>query len=287
VIPRALALVAAAAALALGACARAAPPTEVSTSLNGAIARVGSVALPPTLVAEVASAKGLPARSAVEGLVRDALAAQGSLARGIDRDPVVSWQSTSVLARRVPEHLFDAAEQQGPPSDDELALVSVVHAVVMRSSNLREEDAVAMAEAIRQAVIGAHSVEEFQARARAVAHPHAEVTAEPVAPFGADGLDSGGGELDPGFVAAAFALRAPHETSPIVASPFGWHVIQLVERKPPDGSLSDRARELASAVVRMRARMQVDAVLRARRRLVKVEISGAAAALMAQATAAQ
>ena len=267
-------------------CGQKAPPAETSASLQGAVARAGSVALPASLVAEVARAKGSPPRVAVEELVRDALAAQGSLARGLDRDPSVSWESTAALARRVPEALFDRAVAQGPPTDDELATVSVVHAVVMRSSSLREEDAIALAGAIRQAVAGARSADEFEARAATVAHPHAQVIVQPVGPFGADGLDASGGELDAGFVAAAFALRAPTDMSPIVASPFGWHVIQLVERKAPEGSPVDRAPEASeqgSAVVRMRARMHLDELLRARAPLAKIEVSGAADSLLAQA----
>jgi hypothetical protein len=282
-------LQAAAAGLALvglTSCGQKAPPAETSASLRGAVARVGSVAVPSSLVADVARAKGSPARAALEELVRDALVAQGSLARGLDRDPSVSWESTAALARRVPEALFDRAVAQGPPTDDELATVSVVHAVVMRSPSLREEDAIALAGAIRQAVAGARSSEDFQTRVATVAHPHAQVIVQPIGPFGADGLDASGGELDAGFVAAAFALRAPTDISPIVATPFGWHVIQLVERKAPDGSDADRARdagERGPAVVRMRARMHLDELLRARAPLAKIEVSRAADSLLAQA----
>lgn len=269
--------------LAAGGCGHSAPSPEASASLNGAVARVGSVALPPSLVADVARAKGSSAREAVEDLVRDALAAQGSLARGLDRDPAVSWQSTSALARLVPRQLLDAAAAEGPPREDELAQVLVEHAVVLRSANLREEDAIAVAAAIHQAVAGARSVDDFQARANAVAHPHAQVIVQSVGPFAADGADASGGSIDAGFVAAAFALKKPLETSPVVASPFGWHVIQLIERRPGDGS-AERALALGPAVIRMRAREQVDALLRAKTQAAKVEISGAADTLMARAT---
>ena len=281
-----LRLLLAATALAFGGCGHSSPPREASASLDGVVARVGSVGLPPSLVAEVARAQGSPPGVALEELVRDALAAQGGVARGLDRDPVVSWQSTTALARRVPAQLLDVAAAQGPPTDDELALVSVEHAVVLRSPSLREEDALEVAAAIHTAVLGARSAEEFQGRANVVAHPRAQVIVQPVGPFGADGIDSSGGSLDARFVAAAFALRAPLETSPVVVSPFGWHVIQLVERKAADGSRADRARELGSAVVRMRARMRVDALLRTRTERAKIEISPAADALMAKATSA-
>ena len=281
--PRALAA-AVATVVAAGGCDHSAPPPEASASLNGAVARVGNVVLAPSLVADVARAKGSSAREATEDLVRDALAAQGSAALGFDRDPAVAWQSTSALARSVPERLFDVAAAAGPPREDELAQVLVEHAVVMRSANLREEDAIAVAASIRQAVVGARSAEEFEARARALVHPRAQVIVQSVGPFAADGTDASGASLDAGFVAAAFALKAPLEISPVVASPFGWHVIQLVERKPAEGSQADRARDLGPAVIRMRARAQVDALLRTRTQAAKVEISSAADALMAQAT---
>jgi hypothetical protein len=276
---------AAATAVTLAGCGQKAPPGESRASLEGAVARAGNVVLPPSLVADVARAKGSSPRTAVEALVRDALAAQGSQARGLDRDPAVSWQTTAALARRVPERLAAAASDQGPPTDDELALVSVVHAVVMRSGTLREEDALALAEAIRRAVVGAQSASDFEARANKVPHPHAQVMVQPIGPFAADGSDPGGGSLDAGFVAGSFALRRPFETSPVVSSPFGWHVIQLVERKDAEGPRADRVRDLGPAVARMRARIRLDEVLRAPAKRAKVEISAAADALMAQATA--
>jgi hypothetical protein len=272
----------AAAALAAG-CGHAAPPPSPSGPLGGAVARVGSVAVPPSLVAEVARAKSLSTSGALDALVRDALAAQGALARGLDRDPTVSWQTVSALARQVPVRLLESAAAAGPPSDDELALVSVEHAVVMRSPTLREEDALVLADAIRRAVTGARSADDFEARANAVAHPRAQVIVQRVGPFGADGTDSSGGSLDAGFVAASFALRAPLETSAVVASPFGWHVIQLVERHPAEGSRADRALAVGPAIVRARARARVDGLLRARAPLARIEISPAAEALMAQA----
>jgi peptidyl-prolyl cis-trans isomerase C len=41
------------------------------------------------------------------------------------------------------------------------------------------------------------------------------------------------GQAPPPFEAAAFALKKPNELSPIVESSYGYHIIQLVERKEP------------------------------------------------------
>jgi hypothetical protein len=273
--------------LALAGCGQPAPRQNANASLEGAVARVGQVVLPPSLVSEVARARGWSTSVAVRELVHDALAAQGGIAQGLDRDPGVSWQSTSALAGRVPARLLDEAAAEGPPKEDELALVSVEHAVVLRSPTLREEDALVVADAIHRAVLGAQSSEDFRARANAVAHPQAHVIVQGVGPFGADGIDSSGGSLDAGFVAAAFALQAPRETSPVVVSPFGWHVIQLVQRSAAEGSSPDRAQELGPAIVRMRARGLVDGLLRLRTARAKIEISPAADALMNKAAPAQ
>jgi hypothetical protein len=267
-------------ALGMAGCGGGPPGPAPTAPMDGAIARVGSALLPQSLVVDVAAATGATPRSALDDLVADALAAEAAKARGLDRVPDVSWRVTSALARTVPARIADEAGRAGPPTADELQTLTVVHAVVMRSPRLREEDALAIARVIRKAVMGARSADEFQARANAVAHPHAQVIAQPIGPFGADGKDPGGGSLDPGFVAASFALRTPLETSPVVESPFGWHVIQLVERKASNGPPPDP--DFERAVLRLRGRMALDALLRTRREGERVEVSGGADALLDQ-----
>jgi len=266
------------------ACGHRAAPRASSADLPppGDVARVGGVVVGAPLVGRVARASGLPSRDALAAVVDDTLAAEGGRIRGVDRTPPVQWASTVALGRAVEARVLDRARAQGPPTDDELATVSVIHAVVMRSSVLTEARALAIAGTIAQSVASAKSADDFDARARAVPHPGARVVVERLPPFGADGRTADGAELDAGFVAAAFALHVPSETSPIVATPFGWHVLRLLERSVPEMHLLEaRRRDLAEAVVRLRARERLDALLRDLRRRVPIEVASGAEALVA------
>jgi hypothetical protein len=281
-------LISAIAVAALVHCGGKAPPAVERAPLDdGAVARVGDVAIPPSLVAAVAGAQGLSAREALDELVGDALAAQGASARGFAAVPSVAWAQTTALARGIPSRFADEASRAGPPSDDELASVLVVQAVVLRSPTLREEDALALARTTRQAVAGARSADEFVKRANSVPRSNATLIAQTVGPFAADGIDPSGAELDAGFVAAAFALRTPFDPSPIVATPFGWHVLELVERKTPASAAEAEAQRgaHAGAVRNVRSRMRLEALLRVLRSNGHVETDPAADDLMARATA--
>jgi hypothetical protein len=280
-------LVAATAAVVLGCSDRGAPPSTTS-ALGGDVARVGNVSIPGSLVAEVAHVKGASPREALELLIEDALAAQGGLAEGMDRTPAVAWASAAALASGVARRILDDARALGPATDDELATVTVVHAVVQPSSTLSEQRALAMAGAIERAVAGAKSAADFEASAKAVPHPDALVTVERLEKFGADGCCMpDGSELDPTFVAEAFALP-PSATSPLIETGFGWHVIRMVDRAPPaadsDGtspalpgrgrtSIEQRRRDLEQTVVQMRSRAKLGALLRASRQRVSVDIA--------------
>jgi len=255
------------------------------TLSGGDVARVGAIPIPAPLVAEVARASRVPARTAVERLVADALAAEGARAQGIDGTGPVSWSTTTTLARNVQARLLDQAQSAGPPTDVELATLTVAHALVVRTPGVPRERALAAASAIHQAVAGARSADQFEALAKAVPHPGTQAVVERLPGFGADGRASNGTEYEPSFVAAALALRSIGDMTWVVETPFGWHTIYLVDRTPPDPASVEQLRtDLRAAVVEMRVRIGTAALLHARKEQSPIQVSEAAEALMAEAT---
>ena len=59
-------------------------------------------------------------------------------------------------------------------------------------------------------------------------------------------------EMDPAFADAAFALKHPGEVSEPVMSQFGWHVIRLESRRPPEVAPFDQVRDVLLAEQRKR-----------------------------------
>jgi hypothetical protein len=163
----------------------------------------------------------------------------------------------------------------------------VAHAVARSSAaggTAADARALSVAQAVARAVAGAKDDEDFLARARAVPHAHVSVVAERLAPFDATGSASNGVSYDPEFVAASFSLRLPGETSGVVPTDYGWHVIRLVERTPA-GPSDVAAGSLSEAVRLLRVRSAVARALASARTRRDVDVATAADELMAQAAA--
>jgi hypothetical protein len=278
-----------AASLLLVACSHSTAPAPATRALEiGEVARVGPRGVPASLVAEVARAQDVGTRTAADELIQDALLAEAAPSFRVADDPTVRFESATALARTVAVHIAAAAKAKGLPTDSELGMLEVIHALVPRSRLVSDRAGFAMATAIRQAVSGSTSADDFQRRAEATPHAGMMLKIETVTPFGADGKTANGEEMAPSFVAAAFALPSAESISPVIETPFGWHVLRLVQRTAPDRhTIEDRRRDLADAVMSMRARGALESLLRERRERTEVTVVAEADALTAAVAANQ
>ena len=81
------------------------------------------------------------------------------------------------------------------------------------------------------------------------------------------------GKMVPTFEKASFALTKPNELSPVVESPFGYHVIQLIERQAAGAIPYDQVKpRIAQLLQQQQAQQQLAARVRELRSKAKVEV---------------
>lgn len=277
---------------------------DEQAALGGEIAAratSGSVtdAVPVSLVASVAREQHVAPSVALRRLVDDAVASVAARDRSLDRRSPASWLLVAARGRIAADRLRLAAKAEGPPTDEEVnelsqrhwrevdrpITVRVVHAVVKRPS----KDDPALTERARELATQLHDVlaatptDDFVKKAKAL--PHAkdlDVVAESLPPITDDGWSTETpGRFDLDFSKAAHALAKPGDTSPVVESRFGWHVIRLVERLPEQRMpFESRRIAFAEEAVAMRAKRALDARLEALRRANPVSVQPSAEQLM-------
>lgn len=279
------------------------PPTPAALAPSAPI-RVAAAA-----VDAIARERGTTREEALRLGTEDALLAQ-QLGR---RDPArASWLERVVLARQLLAAFADEARAGGPPTDAEVQaitdarfweldrprMVQVVHAVVLSSESREEPEARALAERIRSATSQASTPSEFLSAARGVDAGRFKVRAESLPPVTPDGraVDPASPppagpavqHFDGDFTAAAHRLTRPGEQSPVVRTPFGYHVLHLVKQiEPKQPSLDERRALLHDEIMSQRATALAAALLEQQRRELQPSQARSALASMQQLMSAR
>ena len=276
-----------------------APPKVSAASLDAStIARVGDAPVRSEEVARIAAAQSISVKEARDLAIRDALFAEEARARGVDVDPQVNAAASGVLARALVQQIAAEAEARGPVTDEELDAVTarhwteldrpeaarVVHAVVMLPKDApadRRASAIALADAIRKsvspAIDEAHRTSPPSAEQRGAEDPvvavfkkaiadvpknNLEVRVEPLSPVVPDGRTLDGQRYDETFAKAAMDLAKRGDLSPVTETPFGFHVMLLLERVPGHSVPREERRAMVrEEVMSTRARAAKDKLL--------------------------
>jgi peptidyl-prolyl cis-trans isomerase C len=181
-------------------------------------------------------------RQFVDNYVLSELLAEKGRAEGYDKDPEVARQVEDLRRRLVVQRVMKDLQEPPALSDDEVRTYYEENKRLFSGSQVRashilvkdEETAKRLREELRQ------DPSEFEDLAK----EHSTDTA--TASRGGDLGFFGQGRMVGEFERAAFALEKPGEMTEVVKTPFGYHIIKLVERKEgaekPFDEVKDRIR---------------------------------------------
>lgn len=273
-------------------------PAERHAALGPRVAaQIGPNVIDVDSVRAVARDANVSLEVARDRLVRDALYAAGA-EDAVGGREIVSAER-AVHARALLEELQRSVSET-PPTDaeiDELARerwkqyerpssVVTAHVVVLVKKQDEDRPARALAERLHQALRDVTQADRFVTEARAVATGGLEIAAEKLPAVAADGrvtADDSPPDRPPmvvEYARAANAIAAPGDKSPVVKSPFGYHVILLVERVPERHvQLEQRRVELSGEVLARRAKRELTRLLESLRRQSPPDIDRASADL--------
>jgi hypothetical protein len=277
-------------------------PSSNASLEQGVVASVAGESIAATTVERIASAQGVDVRAACDRAISDALfaaAARQHMASGAE----IRGIEHATLARAVLEQLLREAHAQGPPTEDEIALLTrerwveldrpssarTTHAVVMVKDPKEKPRARVLANRIAEATRDCADAAEFEKLAEAVPRGDLAVRVESLPPTTADGRAFDPADptvkqhFDEDFARAANAIVRVGTNSPVVETTFGFHVIHLVERLPEKRVPIDERRALLyDEIVAKRAALAEQRMLDRLRQTTPIRVDRSAVDLMSK-----
>lgn len=281
---------------------------EVKAQLQeGMAAKVDEEVVTIAQVRELSLAAKVHPEEARSRLIYDALMAAGAKEAGYDQLEKVRIQQRSELARALLEKVKVQA-QKAPVTKEEVAKYTekhwldmdrpvarkTTHAVVMvkdPEDETQRKKADAIAKEIAEAVRGEKDPEQFKKKAETIDGQGLEVLAQHLPPVAEDGRVADltnrpppgypPSTFDKSFVKAAFSLANVGEQSPPFRSPFGTHVLLLVEVQPEAKLPFEKRRTMLDEEIRAdRVRKSVDEIVSSLRQNTKPVVERNAEAVL-------
>jgi hypothetical protein len=239
------------------------------------------LALPAELRQRIARESGISEQEVSSRVEGARLARRVAERGGLDLGRLAATRR-AVLARAMLERLMAEERSRGPAGDDELDRevkrrwvlwdrprgVVVMHALARTKQPADQAKAREVAEKLAKLLNDLSNPTEFEARVKSLPEQPVEVLVERLPPLTEDGRSfelsapdragSEGPRMDAVFARAAHRITQVGANSPIVATPFGYHLIHLVEVIPPLRRPREEQRaELTESVMteRFRARL--------------------------------
>ena len=256
----------------LGGCDRGAPPPSAAPHAHEApaaaaasakqggevVARYGGGQLTSDeLVVEL---QRLPARSRatmdadarqrfIENYVLNDLLYQEGVKQGLGEDPDIERQVNDLRRRLVVQRVVKKLQDLPPVTDEQVKAYYDANGDKYSTTTIKARHILVKDEA---------KAHELQAQLKQAPDQFAELAKANSADTasarkGGDLGFFGRGRMVPEFEVAAFALKSPGEISEVVKTPYGYHIIQLEERRDGDQRPFDQVKEQIRATLRNEA----------------------------------
>lgn len=166
-------------------------------------------------------------RQFVEVQVLNRLLATEGRARGYDRDRDIKQQVEALEERLIVQRVMQDLEEPPPISDEEVRAAYDADPELYSGGQVRVRHILVKDEALARQLLGEIRANPDRFAALAKEHSLDKVTKD----RGGDLGFFGQGRMIPEFERAAFALKKPGDLSDVVKTPFGYHILMLIDRQ--------------------------------------------------------